>query len=111
MTGLESVGDQDVSLQAHSASDHHDHHPSERSSEFEYEIAKQLIQHSQGRRPSPDVGGGVTERNGDQRSTDHGLQPQEDNSRTSSQERPQERVSDMHYAPITAPPALGQVCR
>lgn len=111
MTGLESVGDQDASLQGHSASEHHDRHPSERSSEFEYEIAKQLIQHSQGRRPSPEGSGGATERNGDQRSTDHALQPQEESGRTSSQERPQERVSDMHYAPITAPPALGQVCR
>lgn len=111
MTGLESVGDPDASRKAHSALEHHDHHPTERSSDFEYEIAKQLIQHSQGRRPSPDGSGGVIERNGDQRSSDHGLQPQEDNSRTSSQERPQERVSDMHYAPITAPPALGQVCR
>ena len=110
MTSLESAGDPDASLQGHSASEHHDH-PSERSSEFEYEIAKQLIQHSQGRRPSPDVGAGVTERNGDERSTDQGLPPLEVNSHTSSQERPQERVSEMHYAPITAPPALGQVCR
>lgn len=105
MTGLEPVGEQDAALQDQSTSEHPDHHPSERSSEFEYEIAKQLIQHSQGGRPSPDVGGGITERNGDRRSTDQGLQPQGESSRTSSQER----VSDMHYAPIT--PVLGQVCR
>lgn len=107
MTGLESVGEPDAALQGQSTSEHPDHHPSERSSEFEYEIAKQLIQHSQGRRPSPDVAGGLAERNGDHRPTDQGLQPPEENGRTSSQEH----VSDMHYAPITVPPALGQVCR
>lgn len=122
MTDLESVGKHDAALQGHTTSEHHDHHPSERSSEFEYEIAKQLIQHSQGRRetsglnmagasnersPSLDFGIAVPERNGDHRPTDPGAQPQEVNSRTSSQER----VSDTHYAPITIPPALGQICR
>jgi hypothetical protein len=110
MTGLESAGEQDAALQGPSQSEQHEHHPSERSSEFEYEIAKQLIQHSQGRRASPDGGGagaGVPERNGDHRSIDQGLRSQEENSRTSSQER----VSDAPYAPITVPPALGQICR
>jgi hypothetical protein len=122
MTDLESVGEQDAAYQEHPTPEHHDHHPSERSSEFEYEIAKQLIQHSQGgretsglkmvgahdeRSPSLDFGVAVPERNGDHRPTDPSVQPQEENSCTISQER----ISDTHYAPITIPPALGQICR
>ena len=108
MTGVESAGEPGATRQGPSTSDHQDHHPAERSSEFEYEIAKQLIQHSQGRRPSLDGRGGLPEWNGAPRSTDEGGQrPAEENSRTSSQER----MPDTPYAPITVPPPLGQVCR
>lgn len=49
MTALTSLGEQEEAAQGLSATQHHDH-LSRRSSEVEYEIAEQLIQHSQGRR-------------------------------------------------------------
>ena len=95
---------------------------SRQSSEVDYEIAEQLIQHAQGRRDgsgndvasiasdrktSPDFTSGDGGQKGDRRAEDSKSRSRQDNRRSSSQERqPEEK-----YAPINIPVAMGQVCR
>lgn len=95
---------------------------SRQSSEVDYEIAEQLIQHAQGRRDGNgnDVAGTAPESNtlpdftsgdrglsGDQAGESNNSQPRQGNRRSSSQERqPEEK-----YDPISIPVAMGQVCR
>ena len=137
MTSLLSVEEQETGSLGPSTSplDHHHHHhhhhqhhqqphhqTSIQSSEVEYEIAQQLVQHSQGdrdgsgeimvgssqeRRPSTDFVVAATSPKEDYRATDKKLPDGYDVRRTPSQERPPES----HYAPISIPPASGQMCR
>ena len=95
---------------------------SRQSSEVDYEIAEQLIQHAQGRRDvnGNDVAGTASERkissdfasNGrdlheDREIEGHTSQPRQEDRRSTSQERQQEEK----YGPINIPVAMGQVCR
>jgi hypothetical protein len=102
--------------------DHPRGHLSRQSSEVDYEIAEQLIQHAQGRRDvggndvagiaperktSPDFSPGDRVPNDDQGVEGNNSEPRQGNRRSSSQERqPEEK-----YAPINIPVAMGQVCR
>lgn len=117
-----------VSSYDHHRHHHHQHHQpphhqaSTQSSEIEYDIAQQLIQHSQGgrdgsgesmvassleRRSSMDFIVAATSPKEDYRVTDKKFPDRHDVRRTPSQERPPES----HYAPINIPPASGQMCR
>ena len=95
---------------------------SRQSSEVDYEIAEQLIQHAQGRRDGngndaavtapeskslPDFTPGDGGPSEDQAGEGNNSQPRQGNRRSSSQERqPEEK-----YDPISIPVAMGQVCR
>lgn len=130
MTDLLSLEDQETATTGpssvlhyplHPHLHHHHHHLTARqSSEVEYEIAQQLVQHSQGRRD--DGGASMVDANKERISSvkpvmppqeDHSvldnstLQRSEDVRRTPSQERP----PDTQYSPVSIPPAKGQMCR
>lgn len=124
MTDLLSVEDQTTVTLGPSASPYHHrpHHASRPSSEFDYEIAQQLVQQSQGRgdgsgtsmlganeerRPSVDFIVGSSSPKEDYRPINNHFQPRQDARRTPSQERPPES----QYAPINIAPATGQLCR
>ena len=94
---------------------------SRQSSEVEYEIAEQLIQHAQGKRDGngSDVAGTASERKAspgltsgergpaeDLGGESNNLQPRQENSRSSQERQPEEK-----YGPINIPVAMGQVCR
>lgn len=97
---------------------------SQQSSELDYEIAQQLVQHSQEARDgsrgsfitsvndlraSPTAAIDETDNNGDPTTNDHEHEVQKRQSppRSPSQDRPREG----QYAPLTSAPAMGQVCR
>lgn len=125
MTDLLSAEDQAIITLGPSASPYHhrhNHHASRPSSEVDYEIAHQLIQQSQGRgdgsgtsmvssneerRPSVDFIVGTSSPKEEYRPAGNHFQQRQDVRRTPSQERPPEA----QYAPISIPPATGQLCR
>ncbi|KAL8807910.1 MAG: hypothetical protein Q9182_000376 [Xanthomendoza sp. 2 TL-2023] len=94
---------------------------SRQSSDIEYEIAQQLIQHAQGRGDSNDLGSTRSaSETGPQddlesRGAPHIHQtlgngkPQSE--RDSRRSPSQDRSSESQYAPLKNPPAMGQVCR
>lgn len=91
---------------------------SRQSSEVDYEIAEQLIQHAQGRRDGsgidmvgtlPDFATGPTGLNEGHRAGAGDGVPQ--HTRDSRRSLSQEPLPEAHYAPIGIPVALGQVCR
>lgn len=91
---------------------------SRRSSDIEYEVAHQLIQHAQGKsdpnetnnhppssEPGPSDATGPQQHN-DQRIM-NGKSPSDRGSRRSTS---QDRMSESQYAPLKNPPATGQMC-
>ena len=84
----------------------------------DYEVAEQLIQHSQGRR---DSGGGQDDEIADQKmSLDLAARLHEELNPASAQPELQaesrrssspEQNADSQYSPISVPPANGQMCR
>ena len=83
---------------------------SQQSSEIDpsdYEVAEQLIHHSQGRRESGDEpNGGIA----DQKMSLDELDPQEGQAESRQSSSP-EQNADSHYSPINVPPVNGQMCR
>ena len=90
------------------------------SSDIEFEAAEQLLQHSRaGREANGDSMGLVAEHRsssdfatnlrvvGEEQRSDNGQLEQGQDEQSPSQDR----HADSHYAPISNPPALGQVCR
>lgn len=124
MAGLITVeAEQRLSLGASSLASSH-HMLSQQSSELDYEIAQQLVQHSQEARDGSrgdiltsvkDLGASPTavldgaNINGDSIANDH---EQESQKRQSPPRSPlQDRPREGQYAPLTSAPAMGQVCR
>ena len=122
MTALTSLGEQEATAQSLLATQHDDHQLSRRSSEVEYEIAEQLIQHSQqrrdcnganaissdkDRRPSLDLIAAVTALDGQQGVSGHNYPPIHEARGKPPHDRPQES----QYSPTNVPPAMGQICR
>ncbi|KAI4230819.1 MAG: hypothetical protein L6R40_007929 [Gallowayella cf. fulva] len=111
------IGKQAMDPQALSTFSHGQRH----SSDIEYEIAHQLIQHSQGRGDSKDYDSSTSASelrprrspspNGvphiDQFIVNSKPLPDADSRRSPSQDR----MSESQYAPLSNPPAMGQVCR
>lgn len=124
MTGLVSTEAQErVSLGASTLASSH-LMLSQQSSELDYEIAQQLVQHSQEARDgsrgsfitsvndlraSPTAAIDETDNNGGPITNDHEHEVQKRQSppRSPLQDRPREG----QYAPLTNAPAMGQVCR
>ena len=95
---------------------------SRQSSEVDYEVAEQLIQHAQGRRDangndtvgitserktSPDTAVGDRGLNEDEGGEGNNSRPRQEDRQSSSQERQLEEK----YGPINIPVAMGQICR
>ena len=122
MTGLLSVERQEVIPQVPSISKLGDCGLPRGSSEFDYEIAEHLIQQSKDWRngsgactinptvergsPMEFIVAGVAQTE-DQNISDDSVHSRQQMRPVS----PQERASDAQYAPISIPPALGQICR
>ncbi|KAL8699289.1 MAG: hypothetical protein Q9224_001477 [Gallowayella concinna] len=93
---------------------------SRQSSDIEYEIAHQLIQHAQGRGDSNDLGSTPsTSENGPQEDLNaHGApyihqslsNGRAHSDRDSRRSPSQDRTSESQYAPLKNPPTMGQVC-
>ena len=121
MTDLLSVAARDMAPQGLSTLDHPRGPLSRQSSDVDYEIAEQLIQHAQGRRDGngSDVAGTASEHKNSPGLTSEERGPTEDPGGESNnpqrwQENPrssQEGQSEEKYGPINIPVAMGQVCR
>ena len=123
MTGLVTPDAQERVSRGISTLPSSHHVLSQQSSELDYEIAQQLVQHSQEARdgsrgdiitsakdtrasPTPGING--TNNDEDTITTDHehDMQKRRSPPRSSLQDRSREQ-----YAPLTNAPAMGQVCR
>ncbi|KAL8941955.1 MAG: hypothetical protein Q9216_001935 [Gyalolechia sp. 2 TL-2023] len=91
---------------------------SRRSSEIEYEVAHQLIQHAQGKSDPNETGHsappserGPSETTGPRHHSDqiamNGKSPSDHDSRRSAS---QDQMSESQYAPLKNPPTMGQMC-
>ncbi|KAL8726595.1 MAG: hypothetical protein Q9166_006630 [cf. Caloplaca sp. 2 TL-2023] len=120
MTELMVLGKQEMDPQAPSGLPQISRTLSRQSSDIEYEIAHQLIQHSQGRGDASEFGStaSASERGPTEDTIPHGL-PHVDQSaingklqyeRGSRRSPSQDRMSESQYAPLKNPPAMGQVC-
>ncbi|KAL8701624.1 MAG: hypothetical protein Q9201_004809 [Fulgogasparrea decipioides] len=120
MTDVAPVGKQEMEPQALSTLPNSQRRLSRQSSDIDYELAQQLIQHSQGRR-DPNDGGHTSseERRGlpetsishgdlhtDQSAMNGKLQQNGDPRRSGSHDQ----MSESQYAPMKTPPAMGQKC-
>ncbi|KAL8861654.1 MAG: hypothetical protein Q9178_001855 [Gyalolechia marmorata] len=105
MLEVMSVGKQQMDPQPPSNLPHIQRTVSRQSSDIEYEIAHQLIQHAQGRGDINDFSA-TTTTTSDKPTEDGILQghPHTDKALNN------DRMSESQYAPLKNPPALGQVC-
>lgn len=124
MTDLITIeAEQRVLLGASTLASSH-HMLSQQSSELDYEIAQQLVQHSQeardgsrgdlttsvkdlGATPTALIDGTNIDRDSITSDHEHEIQKGQSPSRSPLQDRPREG----QYAPLTSAPAMGQVCR
>ncbi|KAL8995084.1 MAG: hypothetical protein Q9169_005120 [Polycauliona sp. 2 TL-2023] len=93
---------------------------SRQSSDVEYEIAHQLVQHAQGRADGNDFKSTTTPtehdpaQNGTIPSHSHidksSANGKSQYSRDSRRSPSQDRMSESQYAPLKNPPAMGQIC-
>ncbi|KAL9595512.1 MAG: hypothetical protein Q9219_006410 [cf. Caloplaca sp. 3 TL-2023] len=113
-----SLGTPEMETQASSNLPESQQNLSRQSSDIEYEIAHQLIQHAQGKNDRDDASNIIspTDRapsdpNPSRHSTDqrpiNGKIPSDHDSRRSAS---QDRMSESQYAPLNNPPATGQMC-
>ena len=109
-------------MEAQAPPDFSDSQQARQSSDIDYEIAHQLIQHAQGKsdpneantntpptEPEPPDGSTSqyhTDQRATQRATNGKLPPNQDTRRSISQDR----MSESQYAPLKNPPAMGQMC-
>ena len=123
MTGLLTIEAQERASGEPSTLPSSHHMLSQQSSELDYEIAQQLVQHSQEARDgsrgdiitsAKDIGVSPTSVidgtcNGDTitRDDEHEIRKRQSPPRSPLQDRPREG----QYAPLTNAPAMGQVCR
>lgn len=118
MTETALIGEQEMDPQASPNLTDPQLTVSRRSSDIEYEVAHQLIQHAQGKsdphetnNPRPPSEPGPSDTTGphhhnDQRNM-NGKSPSDRGSRCSTS---QDRMSESQYAPLKNPPVMGQMC-
>ena len=113
MTTEPALKDQDMAAQTAAAQQSHEN-LSQQSSAIDptdYEIAEQLVHHSQGRRESRD---GQNGSGADEKMSLEELPPAGDEQGVQAESRrssSQEQNTESQYSPITAPPVNGQMCR
>ena len=121
MTGLDAVGTQENMPHIPSASSF-SQASSPQASELDYDVARQLIEHSQGGRLKTDTAVQNSAQNekdsrfrrwdsvetSENVGTEYGQRQQ---TRSPSQTIAQEAGPDAQYRPMVNPPAMGQVCR
>ncbi|KAL8803884.1 MAG: hypothetical protein Q9200_006046, partial [Gallowayella weberi] len=121
MTGLMTVGKQEMDPHSLPNAPQAQRTNSRQSSDIDYEIAQQLIQHAQGRGDSNELGStpSASEIGPQDDLESHGaphihqtLSNGRPRSERDSRRSPsQDRSSESQYAPLKNPPAMGQVCR
>ncbi|KAI4132987.1 MAG: hypothetical protein LQ338_000455 [Usnochroma carphineum] len=118
MTDFASTGKQEMESQAPPNPSDSQRALSRHSSDIDYEIAHQLIQHAQGKHDPSEAGNAdpasecappdtaALPRNSDQSATSGKPTSNGDSRRSTSQDP----ASESQYAPLNNPPAMGQVC-